>query len=234
MTCHESNICFFEYVRLESPNVYLCPMMGKVKEAVYSPSLASGCSRRAVGRGSLTCSVDQDPWDLRASAEVHATAPSWTCPTLAAARASATSMGTTTGARVVFADAFHALHQPETVFLSLNPRVLGNSISACSPLGYLMIVTLAIVAHAFWTMSTTVVLRILPITRVIVPAYVMYAAWVFRKWEGAFPGQRFTRMAKACPSNSQLPDIKRYVQEETTPLPLLFADSGTAHKLPAC
>jgi hypothetical protein len=83
-------------------------------------------------------------------------------------------------------------------------------------------------------MSTTVVLRIVQITGVIVPAYDMYALWVFWKWETAFPGQRLTRRAKACPSNSQLTDIKRYVQEDTTPLPFLFADSSTAHDLSAC
>lgn len=65
------------------------------------------------------------------------------------------------------------------------------------------------IGYAFWVLPSTTFFYSLILTIVVIMVYIMYAAWVFSQWEEAFSGHRLQRGAEACPSNQQLPDIKR-------------------------
>ena len=75
-------------------------------------------------------------------------------------------------------------------------------------------ITLTIVVAALVVTVTTYVFWIIPIvaamsTLAVAGMYLLYVKWVFREWEKAFAGHRLTRRGESCPSNQQLPDIKR-------------------------
>ena len=59
-------------------------------------------------------------------------------------------------------------------------------------------------AYAFYVAPTAAAFSLMAVLIV----YGSYARWVFGEWETAFAGHRLTRRNEACPSNSQLPDIK--------------------------
>ena len=62
--------------------------------------------------------------------------------------------------------------------------------------------------------GTTYVFWFIPIVAtvsalLVAGMYLLYVKWVFHEWEKAFTGHRLTRRGESCPSNQQLPDIKR-------------------------
>jgi len=59
--------------------------------------------------------------------------------------------------------------------------------------------------YAFWFAPAVMAIS----TLAVCVLYTGYAAWVFSVWNEAFAGQRLNRGAEACPSNRELPDVKR-------------------------
>ena len=77
--------------------------------------------------------------------------------------------------------------------------------SFITPIIVVVVATLVGITYVFWVIPIVAAVSALSVAGM----YLLYVKWVFHEWEKAFTGHRMTRRGESCPSNQQLPDIKR-------------------------
>ncbi len=163
--------------KLESPNVYLRPMMGKVKEAVYSTLTSFGLFEEGRGtrqldvfsgsgsvgleglsRGARHCTFVDMSDDCCGACERNVVR----CGFDGRVGGAAADDGSEPVARVVCADAFRALRQPETVGIPSGTKY--DVVTLCPPYEEIVYADLlAAVANSVLVTEDTVVLVEYPV-----------------------------------------------------------------------
>ena len=101
-----------------------------------------------------------------------------------------------------------AYHDSDTKHLALVALTSAIGLNFILSLNIFSFILIALAGGMLWAMYFLPTLGAYGMLALLL-MYVSYAWWVFREWESSFAGHRLTRRNEDCPSNKEMPDIKK-------------------------